>query len=176
MSMSLVAIQIIVVSLYTLHFTKRLFPYIFLVWVSYTWGMPSTSYSRWPLTMPRGGLFVYMWLDQKVSTLIDFNDETWDVGCTLIFGGNSNLNMFLYICSKMKTQVPILDVDFGVRPMGKVKFFKFNNIILAHLILHFIFGIDLLYIAFSSFLHHQVDHHQNMFMLLGQIHTILVEL
>jgi hypothetical protein len=48
---------------------------------------------------------------------------------------------------------------------------------LAHLILHFAsFGIDLFFVALSGFLHQQLGHLQDLFTLLGQVLTIMVEL
>ena len=116
-----------------------------------------------------GCLFTSLQSGHKVSSLNGLCNEIWNVGCNLILGGKSNLYMSLNIHSTMENKAPILDVNFGVRPLGKVKLFTFNNISLAHLILHIAsYGVVLLFVATLDF--------QDLFTLLGQVLTILVEL
>jgi hypothetical protein len=68
-------------------------------------------------------------------------------------------------------------MNFGVRPLDKVKLFTFINTILDHLIFHFASsGINLLFIGLSGFLQQPLGHLQDLFTLLGQILVILVEL
>jgi hypothetical protein len=51
-------------------------------------------------------------------------------------GGNSNLKMSLNIRSTIGYKIPLLDMNFGVKPLHTVKLSTFNNIFLAYLILH----------------------------------------
>ena len=114
--------------------------------------MPSTSYSKWPSIGSGGGLITCLRSGHKVSS---YTNETWNVGCILFSGSNLNLHMSLNTSSTMGNVASILDMNFGVRPSGKV---TFNNTFLAHLILHFASsGIDLLFVALSGFLHQQLD-------------------
>ena len=78
----------------------------------------------------------------------------------------------------METEAPFsLDMNFGVRSSDKVKLFTLNNTFLAHLILHFASsGINLFFVALSGFLHQQLGYLQDLFTLLGQVLTIMVEL
>ena len=76
-----------------------------------------------------GGLITCLRLGHEVSSLNCFSNETCNIRCTLILGGNSNLYTSLDICSTIGNKPPNLDMNFGVRPLEIVKLFTFNNTI-----------------------------------------------
>ena len=78
--------------------------------------MFSTLYFKRTITKSEGGLITCLQSGHKVISLNGFSNETWNVGCTLISSGNSNLYMFLNTRSTMGNEAPILGMNFGMRP------------------------------------------------------------
>ena len=77
--------------------------------------MPFTSYSKWSPTRSGGGLITCLQSCHNVSSLNGFGSETWNVECTLILGGNSNLNTYLNTRSTIGNRPANLDMNFKVR-------------------------------------------------------------
>ena len=123
-TMSLVAIGVASFWWNPCHFTKWFF---FCLWFIYL-KMPSTLLSKWSSRRSGGGLITCLQSRLKVSSLYGFSIETWNVGCTLIWGDNSNLYMFLNTHSMMGNKPANMDMNFKVRPitLRKGNLYKMN--------------------------------------------------
>ena len=61
------------------------------------------------------------------SSKYSFSNETWNIGCTLISGGNANLEASSNTYLTIENGPANLAMNLGVRPCGNVKFFTFNH-------------------------------------------------
>jgi hypothetical protein len=84
--------------------------------------------------------------------------------------------MFLNTRSTIGDGAPTLDTNFGMWPLDILKFVNLPNIFVAHLIFHFVSsGINFLLVVISGFIHQQLGHLQDLFMLFSSIITISIK-
>ena len=88
------------------------------------------------------------------------------------FSANSNLYMSFNTRSMMENKAINLDMNFGARFLGIVKWFTFNNTFGPPYIPQAYFGIDLFFIVFLGSLQQQFGFLQDFFMVIGQVLTI----
>ena len=89
--------------------------------------MPCASYSKWSPTRLGGGQIICLQSSHNVFSLNGLSSQTWNVGCTLISRGSSNLYTFFNTYSTIRNIYANLDMNFKVRPLDMVKSLTFIN-------------------------------------------------